>query len=198
VGKPPPPLSVLQTAAQSNTLHRTSFLNRDHAVLIFFLERGMAAAAPSCARRPRRGIFLWFGRILINCDARGPKAVEFANRANAQKLAVLFIDCERHAFRQEGAIAALDFCRFEFFESGTIILRHELGNLLSVRLPLAADDRVHDARRLRHCRHSQRDDCGRSKLAHEIIANIPRNEGRLLVEAKGYTGHVFAVKLQLC
>ena len=74
------------------------------------------AAAPSLALGPRRRSLLGFGRILIYRNVGGPIAVESAYRVDAQKLAVLLIDCDRHALRQEGAISLRNLGRSKLFQ----------------------------------------------------------------------------------
>ena len=63
---------------------------------------------------------------------------------DAQKLAVLLIDCDRHALRQEGAISLRNLGRSELFQSRTVILRYEFENPFGIRLGLTADDRSGD------------------------------------------------------
>ena len=96
------------------------------------------AAAPSLALGPRRRSLLGFGRILIYRNVGGPIAVESAYRVDAQKLAVLLIDCDRHALRQEGAISLRNLGRSELFQSRTVILRYEFENPFGIRLGLTA------------------------------------------------------------
>jgi hypothetical protein len=50
---------------------------------------------------PRRLSVLGLGRIFIYRNAGGPNTVEPACGANAQKLAVLLVDCDGHAEREE-------------------------------------------------------------------------------------------------
>jgi hypothetical protein len=124
------------------------------------------AAAPSLALVPRRRSLLGFGRILIYRNVGGPIAVESTYRVDAQKLAVLLIDCDRHALRQEGAISLRNLGRSELFQSRTVILRYEFENPFGIRLGLTADDRSGDARGLRHRRQRQRQNCNKSGLVH--------------------------------
>jgi hypothetical protein len=124
------------------------------------------AAAPSLALGPRRRSLLGFGRILIYRNVGGPIAVESTYRVDAQKLAVLLIDCDRHALRQEGAISLRNLGRSELFQSRTVILRYEFENPFGIRLGLTADDRSGDARGLRHRRQRQRQNCNKSGLVH--------------------------------
>jgi hypothetical protein len=114
-----------------------------------------------------RGLRLFrIGRILIYRDRGGPKAIESPCRTNAQKFAVLFVDRNRHAFRQGGAIAASDFDRLELFQASGVILRDELESFPGIRLGLATDDRIGDRRGVGCCRRGEREERSHSMHVH--------------------------------
>jgi hypothetical protein len=126
-------------------------------------------AAPSVAPGPRRLSVLGLGRIFIYRNAGGPNTVEPACGANAQKLAVLLVDCDGHALRQGGAVACRDLRRFELVQSSSVVFRYEFEYLLGIRLGFAGDDRRGDARGLRQGRQEQRKDCNKSMIVHSSL-----------------------------
>jgi hypothetical protein len=64
----------------------------------------LPARASSLALRTRRGSLFWLTRILIYCHACSPNAVKRAYRANAQKLAIRFVDSDSHARREQSPV----------------------------------------------------------------------------------------------
>jgi hypothetical protein len=83
-------------------------------------------------------------------SASVPVAIKPARGAHTEKLGVLRVDRDSHAFRKGEAIALGELWRSEFVQSRFVVLAKEIENLSRICLVLTGDDRLDDARGFRH------------------------------------------------